>query len=61
MKKFFGWILILIGIGNVAGFIDSLVNPHFAGLRYGDSIIVAIICIALGIWMISSKKKQNEH
>lgn len=58
MKKIFGWIFILIGIGNLFGFIDRIINPNFAGVRYGDSIIWAIILITLGIWMIRSKKRS---
>ena len=61
MKNFFGSILILIGIGNLAGFIDSMVNPNFGGMRYGDSIIAAIIFIGIGIWIISYKKEKNEN
>ncbi|MEZ5045329.1 MAG: hypothetical protein R2828_35870 [Saprospiraceae bacterium] len=53
MKKFFGWFMIVAGIGNFIG----LANPN------GDpgAVIYGIGFIGLGIYLISSSKKKEEE
>ncbi|MGL4907882.1 MAG: hypothetical protein ACRC3G_00940 [Bacteroidales bacterium] len=63
MKKIFGWLFILIGLGN---FLKVFAMVLYGVVESGGQSIESIFCYAigffgLGIWMITSSKKKNNN
>ncbi len=63
MKKFFGWLFILAGVGNIIMvFAMAASGATQAGSQnIGGKLFFGIGFLGLGIWMISSSKPDNDN
>ena len=60
MKKIFGVILIVAGCGNLLNaFRLFSSNANSGGMSGGQVLVYAIGFIGLGIWLVSSSKKDD--
>jgi hypothetical protein len=63
MKKFFGWIFIIAGVGNILRVFAMAANgvSQSGGQSLGGILLYGIGFIGLGFWMINSSKKPDDN
>ncbi len=59
MKKFFGWVFIVVGVVNLLLFIVMVSEGAQQPLRNPNPLI-AVGLVGLGIWMINPSKSKKK-